>query len=213
MFFLIGLKQNGSTTPYIRYEVFCFEVLRKGVYMRGKRELAENVWYYVRTAVNDREPLFWSGHVVWLLARVLSEAKVFFGFELWGLRFDGAWVSFYIKPDNGLELPEIVKWIKQTFSVRFNLLNGRTGHIWGDRYWSEILVGEPPEWAERYEFITIDLPVRKGDWRREAEKRGFQSRCGERRCYRMCHGRVGQTLAPTEGENPHVQASSPHDRH
>jgi hypothetical protein len=36
-----------------------------------------------------------------------------------------------------------MKWIKQTFAVRYNLLAGRTGHIWGDRYWSLFLVGEP----------------------------------------------------------------------
>jgi hypothetical protein len=187
--------------------------------MRRGRELAENVWYFVATAVNDTEPLFWSGCVAWLLARVLSEAKERFAFELRGLRFDGARVSFYIRPANGLELPEIVKWIKQTFAVRFNLLDGRTGHIWGDRYRSEILAGEPPEWAERYVFMAIDLPVRRGDWRREAERIGFEPRCGKRRCCRTCHGRVGQTPAPAGGGDPRVPAilhrhpaHSPHNR-
>jgi hypothetical protein len=44
-----------------------------------------------------------------------------------------------------------MKWIKQTFAVRYNLLTGRTGHIWGDRYWSVILEGEPAE-KTRYEM-------------------------------------------------------------
>jgi hypothetical protein len=35
--------------------------------------------------------------------------------------------------------------MKQTFAVRCNRLLGRTGHIWGDRYGSVILEGEPPE--------------------------------------------------------------------
>ncbi|MDR1129208.1 MAG: hypothetical protein LBL20_07845, partial [Treponema sp.] len=30
----------------------------------------------------------------------------------------------------------------------FNGMDGRVGHIWGDRYWSEILEGEPPEEAK-----------------------------------------------------------------
>jgi hypothetical protein len=25
---------------------------------------------------------------------------------------------------------------------------GRTGHVWGDQYWSRVLEGVPPEWAE-----------------------------------------------------------------
>jgi hypothetical protein len=43
-----------------------------------------------------------------------------------------------------LELPAIMQWLKQTFAQRYNALTGRTGHIWGDRYWSLILEGEPP---------------------------------------------------------------------
>ncbi|MDR2069714.1 MAG: hypothetical protein LBP71_07585, partial [Spirochaetaceae bacterium] len=31
----------------------------------------------------------------------------------------------------------------QTFAQRYNRLAGRIGHIWGDRYWSRILDGEP----------------------------------------------------------------------
>jgi hypothetical protein len=54
-------------------------------------------------------------------------------------------VSFYIKPANGFQLPEIMQWIKQTYACRYNVYDGRTGHIWGDRYWSKVLEGEPPE--------------------------------------------------------------------
>jgi hypothetical protein len=46
---------------------------------------------------------------------------------------------------DGFELPEIMKWLKQAFAQRFNGMDGRIGHVWGDRYWSEIVDGEPPE--------------------------------------------------------------------
>jgi hypothetical protein len=87
-------------------------------------------------------------------------------------------VSFFIKPADGLQLPEIMKWIKQTFAVRFNWDDGRTGHIWGDRYSSEILPGEPPELAEVYVFMAIECPVRRGDWKREAARRGLGRKAG-----------------------------------
>jgi hypothetical protein len=45
-----------------------------------------------------------------------------------------------------------MQWIKQTFAVRFNRDHGRTGHVWSNRYKSEILDGEPPPDAERYVF-------------------------------------------------------------
>jgi hypothetical protein len=41
-------------------------------------------------------------------------------------------------------LPQIMKWLKQVFAQRFNGKAGRIGHIWGDRYGSEIVEGEPP---------------------------------------------------------------------
>jgi hypothetical protein len=37
--------------------------------------------------------------------------------------------------------------LKQRFSVRFNLHRVISGHVWGDRYWSRVLEGEPPEGA------------------------------------------------------------------
>jgi hypothetical protein len=66
-------------------------------------------------------------------------------------------VSFFIKPADGLQLPEIMQWIKQTYSVRYNVYDGRTGHIWGDQYESEIVEG-PPEDAEEYMFAPAACP-------------------------------------------------------
>jgi hypothetical protein len=73
--------------------------------MRIKRNLAEHVWYEVRTAVNVGEPLFRLGWAVVLLYRVLREAKKRFDFEMRGFRLDGKWLTFYIKPVDGLKLP------------------------------------------------------------------------------------------------------------
>jgi REP element-mobilizing transposase RayT len=132
--------------------------------MRALRLLAQCVWYYVHTSVNNTEPLFWSQSNQDLFRQVLYEVRQIYGFQLRGLRFCGPRVSFFIKPDDGFQLPEIMQWIKQTFAARFNVLDGRTGHIWGDRYWSEIVAG-PPEWAEAYVFVPVVCGGRKA-WRR-----------------------------------------------
>ncbi|MDR3356118.1 MAG: hypothetical protein LBO04_02910, partial [Spirochaetaceae bacterium] len=65
-----------------------------------------------------------------------------------GLSLAGDRLAFYIRPADGFELPAIMKWLKQTFAIRYNRDSGRTGHLWGDRYWSRILEGEPPEGGE-----------------------------------------------------------------
>jgi hypothetical protein len=131
--------------------------------MRGLRILAQDVWYEVRTSVNNSEPLFWSQPNQDLFKQVLFETREIYLFSLSGLCFSGPQVSFYIKPADGFQLPEIMQWIKQTFAARFNVIDGRTGHIWGDRYRSEILAGEPPERAEEYVFAPV-VCGRKG-WR------------------------------------------------
>jgi hypothetical protein len=80
-----------------------------------------------------------------LFARVFLEAEARFGFEVRGLCLMGDGLALFLKPADGLELPTIMKWVKQTFATRFNRRDGRTGHIWGDRYESWVLEGEPEE--------------------------------------------------------------------
>jgi hypothetical protein len=51
------------------FQNFCFGTappIHRKVSMKGPRELAENVWYEVRTAVNVGEPLF---RLAWAVAR------------------------------------------------------------------------------------------------------------------------------------------------
>jgi hypothetical protein len=103
--------------------------------------------------------------------RVLNEARKRYVFELRGLRFCGPWVSFYIKPVDGLELPEIMQWLKQTYAVRYNVHDGRTEHIWGDRYQSVIVEG-PPEDAEEYVFAPVVCKAGRRVRKRGAAGRG-----------------------------------------
>jgi hypothetical protein len=80
--------------------------------------------------INDGEPLLREQQrAKALLFRLLFEAKGMFTFEMRGFALEGARLSFYIKPADGFLLPKIMQWIKQTFSVRFNLRVGRTGHL------------------------------------------------------------------------------------
>jgi REP element-mobilizing transposase RayT len=110
--------------------------------------LKRDVWYEIRTVINNREQLFRLRQALALFAQVLGGTAERFNFEIRALRLQDDRLVFYIKPEDGLKLPRIMQWLKQTFAVRYNLLHGRSGHIWGDRYWSRILEAEPPDWAE-----------------------------------------------------------------
>ncbi|MDR1095760.1 MAG: transposase [Spirochaetaceae bacterium] len=113
--------------------------------MRKPRVLAAHAWYLVTTAVNRHEPIFLERNAVSLFNRVFREAEGLFPVEVRRLRIEADRVSFYIKPADGFQLPEIMQWLKQTFAVRYNVRKRLDGHVWGDRYWSKVLEGEAPE--------------------------------------------------------------------
>jgi REP element-mobilizing transposase RayT len=80
-----------------------------------------------------------------MFARVFKETKERFVFQIQGLQIAEDGLRFYIKPADGMKLPAIMKWMKQVFAQRYNQVAGREGHIWGDRYGSRIVEGEPSE--------------------------------------------------------------------
>jgi REP element-mobilizing transposase RayT len=149
--------------------------------MRQLRKLEQGVWYEIRTRINNREPLFRRAKALTIFTRVFQETMLRFVFKIRGLRLEDDWLTFYIKPEDGLELPDIMKWMKQVFAQRYNAAAGRIGHIWGDRYWSRILEGEPPEEAEGAGGSAArDSPHRRGAanrvrpcWRGREEKSCF----------------------------------------
>jgi hypothetical protein len=102
-------------------------------------------------AVGDSDPL----PDVWRGAGFVFEAR--------GLWLGEEWLSFYIRSADGLLFLAIMQWLKQTFSVRFNLRRGRSGHVWGDRYWSRLVEGEPPEWAEEVDWEAVDVAAETGE--------------------------------------------------
>jgi hypothetical protein len=69
--------------------------------MRKKRCLTQDAWYEVRTAINNREPLFRRRQTIAIFYRVFDEAQKRFAFELRGFRLEEEWLSFYVKPANG----------------------------------------------------------------------------------------------------------------
>jgi REP element-mobilizing transposase RayT len=132
--------------------------------MRQLRVLGQGVWYEIRTRINNREPLFRRANALAIFAGVFRETELRFVFEVRALRLEDDWLKFYIKPEDGFKLPDIMKWMKQVFAQRFNAAAGRIGHIWGDRYWSRIMEGEPEAEEGEAEPANGDRPR----WRRIA---------------------------------------------
>jgi REP element-mobilizing transposase RayT len=121
--------------------------------------------------INNREPLLRKPWAMALFFRVFEETRLLFPFEVRGLRIEANRISLYIKPEDGLALPRIMQWMKEVFARRYNALTGRSGHIWGDRYWSRILDGDPPEGAEAYVDGAVESEPKSGDRPRKRKRR------------------------------------------
>jgi REP element-mobilizing transposase RayT len=168
--------------------------------MRANRVLVAKGWYWVSTDVNNREGVFRLPWAVRMLREVLHDARGIYEFEVRGLRVGDDRVSFYINAVDGFQLPDIMQWIKQTFAVRFNLECGRSGHIWGERYWSVVLGREPPEWAE-----VCDLTA--AEWVEGAEAAESGEATGMAALDRVQN--EGSPHAGKRAKNPRVPPGSP----
>jgi hypothetical protein len=125
------------------------------------RKLEQDAWYEIRTAINVGEPVFRLWWAVALFCRVLLDAKKRFKFEMRGLAIDEEWLTFCIRLENGFQLPKFMQWLKQTFSFRFNVRTGRGGHLWGVRYESWIIDGEPPPEAKPVDWDAVKAEAYK----------------------------------------------------
>jgi hypothetical protein len=79
--------------------------------MRSLRILKQGVWYEIRTRINNREPIFSRYKALALFARVFRQTTLRFVFEIRGLCLADDWLTFYIKPADGLDLPAIMQWL------------------------------------------------------------------------------------------------------
>ncbi|MDR0378288.1 MAG: hypothetical protein LBH70_10905 [Spirochaetaceae bacterium] len=55
-----------------------------------------------------------------------------------------------------------MQWVTQTFVVRFNRRADRMGHVWGDREWSRVLEGEPPEGVAELDWAAVEAAAETG---------------------------------------------------
>jgi REP element-mobilizing transposase RayT len=146
--------------------------------MRQHRILEQGVWYEIRTVINNREPLFRRKKALDLFAEVFVETGKRFAFETRGMRLKNDLLTFFIKPEDGFRLPDIMKWMKQVFAVRYNVRDRRIGHIWGDRYWSRILTRDPP--VDTVDTGAENCPVKhKGPGSAREENGGVEGGAAE----------------------------------
>jgi REP element-mobilizing transposase RayT len=124
----------------IHYHCICTNSYDKTV---GRRRITKTgATYFVSSEINRGETAFDHSDLQSLLDTVIDEAHTRYKFELWDMQIKGNFFNCRIKPDFGQNLSRIMQWVKSVVARRWNKLRGMHGHLWGARFYSEILEGE-----------------------------------------------------------------------
>jgi len=107
--------------------------------MRQRRFLVEGAEYHVTARANRQEFILESAEVKDLLMRVLREAKRKFTFRVRTFCIMSNHVHLMIQPGEGECLSAIMQWILGVFAIRYNRMFGQHGHVWYDRFRSNII--------------------------------------------------------------------------
>jgi putative transposase len=79
----------------------------------------------------------------------------------------GNHIHFLIKPREDGNLSKIMQWIKCNFAKAWNKMNGRKGHVWGERFYSRVINGMR-DFLRVREYIA-ENPVKAGLAERAAD--------------------------------------------
>lgn len=109
--------------------------------MRSPRKLIPGGTYHVTARINNQEFRLSCTFCKNLFLGILMHLQAEMGFKIEHFSIMDNHFHLIIKTLD-MELPTIMKRLLMTFTIRYNKHYGRTGHIWGDRYFSEIIHDE-----------------------------------------------------------------------
>ena len=109
--------------------------------MRKNRELLEGAEYHVTARINRGEKIFLIREDRELFIDILKRAKKKYNFSLQNFCIMGNHIHLLIKPGPGVSLSKIMQWLLGVFAQSWNKKHGLFGHLWGDRFFSRVILG------------------------------------------------------------------------
>ncbi|GHU30480.1 hypothetical protein FACS1894172_03840 [Spirochaetia bacterium] len=106
--------------------------------------------YHVASEINRKDFDLQDDEDKKMFLAVIDEAKTkkSYKFEMHNFCIMDNHFHFLITPELGQSLSVIMKWIKMVVAIRWNRNHGKTGHLWGDRFFSREIIDDE-------DFITV----------------------------------------------------------
>ena len=135
--------------------------------MQRKRLLIADSTYHVTSRINGGDKRLRQEKIKNLYLDIVKRAKEKYSFELINFCIMNNHVHLVIKPLEDSSLSRIMQWISSVFAKEWNKLHHRTGHVWGERFFSRIIAGAVD--LVRVFMYIDDNPVEAGLVRRPEE--------------------------------------------
>ncbi len=114
-------------------------ILSINIGMRKNRQLQQGAVYHVTARINNKEMLLESKQMKILFQKILVRAKKKYKFTIENFVIMGNHYHIIIRPMKNESLSCIMQWIMSVFAMNANKKLSRTGHLWGERFYSRIL--------------------------------------------------------------------------
>ena len=101
----------------------------------------EGAEYHVTARINRGEMIFLVKEDRDLFMEFFKKAKKKFNFSIKNFCIMGNHVHLLIKPGNGASLSKIMQWLLGVFAQKWNKKHHLSGHLWGDRFFSRVILG------------------------------------------------------------------------
>lgn len=107
--------------------------------MRKRRILNKGARYHVSVRVNNKEMLLNNIAAKSLFVALLRKAKRRYRFTIENYVIMGNHVHLLIVPGIEENLSRIMQWVLSGFAMAYNKRFNRSGHFWGERFFSRII--------------------------------------------------------------------------
>ena len=128
--------------------------------MRKSRIIQPGATYHVVAKTNRGEFIFNSDEIKEMFLSVLEKAKEKYRFKLIHFCIMNNHIHLLVKPFPGTNLSKLMQWILSVFAVRFNKMLNQFGHVWYDRFKSNIIQNYR-QMANTFRYISNN-PVKAG---------------------------------------------------
>jgi putative transposase len=127
---------------------------------RSKRIIKDGATYHVWSVIDHNLNRLKPGKTKKLFLEFVGRTKEKYAFSLLNFSVLDNTVHLIIKPDDGVSLSDLMRWLKTNFTKAWNTRHNTSGHLWGERFQSTIIEGE--EELDRISVFIDEKPVKDG---------------------------------------------------